>query len=106
MSGDRFVPVTNLARLRQLLCTYFDDSELRDLCFDLGVDYESLPGEGKGDKARELIAYLGRRGCISRLIKKCASQRPHVYWGATKKKRHGTAVPPRSIYYHILPQSQ
>ena len=98
MSGDRFIPETNLARLRQGLRTCFNDSELRDLCFDLGVDYESLPGEGKGDKARELIAYLGRRSCIPRLIEKCDLERPQVYWGVMKKKEwHSTAVLPRSI---------
>lgn len=39
----------------------FSDSELRDLCFELHIDYESLPGEGKAAKARELVSYCERR---------------------------------------------
>ena len=55
------------AKLRQILVKYFSESELRDLCFDLRVDYESLPGEGKGDKARELVTYSERHGRIFEL---------------------------------------
>jgi tetratricopeptide (TPR) repeat protein len=58
---------TDLVRLRQTLTGLFDDGELRTLCFDLGIDYQSLPGEGKADKARELVAYCDRHGRIAEL---------------------------------------
>ncbi len=65
------VPMTpqheSLAQLREILATRFDEGELRTLCFDLGIDYADLPGEGKANKARELVAYLGRRGRFSEL---------------------------------------
>jgi hypothetical protein len=48
------------SRVRLLLVMHFNESELRDLCFDLGVDYESLPGHAKSDKARELLGYARR----------------------------------------------
>ncbi|MCP4358009.1 MAG: hypothetical protein GY796_08345 [Chloroflexi bacterium] len=32
------------------------------------MDYENLPGKSKGDKGRELIAFLERRGRVSELI--------------------------------------
>ena len=48
----------NLIKLRRTLIRCLDENELRDLCFDLGVDYESLRGEGKAAKVRELIAHL------------------------------------------------
>ena len=32
-----------LSQLRQNLIDHFSDGELRDLCFDLGVDHENLP---------------------------------------------------------------
>jgi hypothetical protein len=51
----------SLSRLRQILATRFSESELRTLCFDLGIDYDDLPGQEKASKARELIAYLERR---------------------------------------------
>jgi len=45
----------------------FDDQELRDLCFELGIDYENLPGEGKASKARELVSYCERHGRLDEL---------------------------------------
>ena len=58
-----------MVTLRQVLATRFSETELRDLCFDLGVDYESLPGESKADRARELVAYFARRHRLTRLIR-------------------------------------
>ena len=46
-----------LSRLRQILSYRFDVGELQTLCFELGVDYDDLPGSGKADKARELVEY-------------------------------------------------
>jgi hypothetical protein len=69
-----------LSNLRQVLNERFNESELRDLCFDLGVDYESLSGEGKADRARELIGYLQRRKRIPELIVKGEKQRPDIVW--------------------------
>jgi hypothetical protein len=71
--------VTN-QRLRQLLVEHFDESELRDLTFDLNVDYENLGGSGKSDKARALIGYLKRRGRLEELITLAQRRRSHVAW--------------------------
>jgi nucleoside phosphorylase len=60
-------PPAQLTQLRQSLVDHFNDQELRDLCFDMDIDYESLPGEGKASKARELVAFCERRGQISEL---------------------------------------
>lgn len=74
------------ARLRQILTHYFDESELRNLSFDLGVDYESLPGATKGDKARELVAYFERRDRLAELIQACHGLRPDASWWDTFDK--------------------
>jgi nucleoside phosphorylase len=66
--------------LRRLLIAIFNDGELRDLCFDLGIDYEDLPGQAKGDKARELVAYASRRGRMDELISQARSLRPNADW--------------------------
>ncbi|MCP4518188.1 MAG: hypothetical protein GY824_23525, partial [Delftia sp.] len=58
----------------------FDKEELLTLCFDLGVDYDDLRGEGKTNKARALITFLERRGQLAELIKTCSRQRPNVVW--------------------------
>jgi hypothetical protein len=65
---------------RLILTLHFDLEELRTLCFDLGVDYDSLRGEGKAAKARELIAYMQRRGQLDRLIAETKKLRPEVDW--------------------------
>ncbi len=72
-----------LAQMRQNLAEHFDLEELRTLCADLGVDYDSLRGEGKIAKARELVEYLDRTGRISELIAICVRQRPNVTWEYT-----------------------
>jgi tetratricopeptide (TPR) repeat protein len=70
----------NLTRLRQLLTRHFDSEELRTLCFDLGIDYEDLPSEGRAGKARELLVYLERRDRISELVELGKQLRPDISW--------------------------
>jgi len=54
-------PVT----LRRMLDDQFDLEEIKNLCFDLGIDFDDLRGEGK--KAREVVAYCQRRGRLQDL---------------------------------------
>lgn len=57
-----------------------DESELRDLCFfEIGVDYEDLPGQSKQDKVRELIKYCERHDLIDTLSVYCKKARPFAY---------------------------
>jgi hypothetical protein len=70
-----------LTGLRQILATHFDEGELRTLCFDLHIDYDDLPGAGKVNKARELVAYLERHGQIPNLLEVGKQLRPDVVWG-------------------------
>lgn len=67
------------AELRDRLNRFFNENELRDLCFDLGMDYESLPDQTKAGKARELVAYFERRGDLNRLIDRCRELRPKFF---------------------------
>ena len=69
-----------LTQLRQLLSKRFSDGELRTLCFDLGVEYEDLPGAGKADKARELVDYMDRYERLPDLIRLGRQARPDVPW--------------------------
>jgi hypothetical protein len=66
--------------LRETLATRFSDGELRTLCFDLGIDYDDLPGQGKGDKARELVAHCGRRHKLLELVSVGRAKRPDISW--------------------------
>lgn len=72
-----------LVNLRRILTERFDESELRTLCFDLGIEYENLPGLGKADKARELVAYSERHDHISDLVRVGKKQRPDIPWAET-----------------------
>jgi Effector-associated domain 7/SMODS-associated and fused to various effectors sensor domain len=72
------------AKFRQLLISVFNEGELRDHCFDLSVDYESLPGSGKSDKVRELMAYMERTTRIDELLDRCWHDRPHHPWHEVK----------------------
>ena len=78
--GQARQPAVAHTQLRQKLVTTFNVSELRTLCFDLGVDYEDIPGAAKEEMARELVAYFERNGRIPDLIQYCRSKRPHVAW--------------------------
>ena len=69
------------SELRQKLIEHFNDSELHDLSFDLGIDYESVAGSTRDAKARELISYLQRRNRLHELISLCRARRPSVSWG-------------------------
>jgi hypothetical protein len=76
--GNR--PVSDLSQLRQLLSVHFNESELQNLTFDLGLDYEMLAGPTKGDKARELLMHLWRSGRLPELVELCREMRPKVAW--------------------------
>ena len=93
ISTEPSVGQARLITLRQILTQRFDDGGLRTLCFDLGVDYDSLPGQGKADKARELVAYFDRRRQIYRLIEVGTQQRPDIDWGENVEVTGG--VPPK-----------
>ncbi len=54
----------------------FNESELQDLCFRLGVDYENLGGAGKAARAQALISYLHRRGRVGELMEVVKEMRP------------------------------
>jgi len=66
--------------LRLILVMRFDLEEIRTLCFDLEVDFDSLRGEGKAAKARELIIHLQNRRRLDKLISQIKQTRPDIEW--------------------------
>jgi hypothetical protein len=71
--------------LLQILRENFSESELEDLCFDLGVDYEILGGNNKLAKARELIEYMERVGRYPELVQRAYDLRPKAPWPESVK---------------------
>ena len=67
-----------LARIRHVLVDSFDLEELRTLCFDLGMDFESLPGQSKPAKAREMVNYWRNRRDLSPLTDAIRTERGNI----------------------------
>ena len=87
----------DLAKLRRLLGTHLDEEGLRALCYDLGVDYGDLPGNGRRAKARELLAHMERRARVHEIVLYGRQLRPDVPWSTVlvqgKEAQTNPAVP-------------
>lgn len=70
--------VERLKLLRDCIVSHFDDSELRDMCFSLGVNYDDLGGDGINDKARELILRMNRLDRFHEVLDYCQLHRPNA----------------------------
>jgi hypothetical protein len=68
----------DLLRLHRFIGQHYDLEELRTLCFDLGIRYDDLGGEGIGAKARELVLLLGRCGRFDQLLIALRQSRPQL----------------------------
>ena len=68
----------NQLTLRRALDDGYNGDELRDLCFELGIDYEDLPGETQSAKARELVLYAKRHNLVAQLVAMVIAARPHL----------------------------
>ena len=53
--------------LNDFIIQHFSLGEVRDLCFQLGLDSDDLDGSTRSEKARELVEYLRRRGRLADL---------------------------------------
>jgi len=71
---------TQIIHLYDNIKESFDLNELRDLCFRLNVNYESLSGDNFDEKIRQMIFYLQRRNQISDLVQLGLELRPNVEW--------------------------
>ncbi|MBK7916817.1 MAG: TIR domain-containing protein [Chloroflexi bacterium] len=71
---------TTLSHLYQLLDQFFNEEELRTLCFDLDIDYDNLGGRGKAANARELVQRLQREGRLPDMLTLTRQRRPQVLW--------------------------
>jgi hypothetical protein len=69
---------------RQFGCKLMNDcldmNEVRDLCFDLQVDFDNLLGERKIDKIKALVGLFYRQNLLDVLINWLHGIRPDVDW--------------------------
>jgi formylglycine-generating enzyme required for sulfatase activity len=66
--------------LRRLINEKFNESELRNLYFDLDIGYDDFSSGGKLDKVRELILWAERNSQDDNLISKLEIAKPGVLW--------------------------
>lgn len=64
--------------LLQILPELFSIVELRELCVDLGVNYELVQGTTISELSMELIAYMKRRNRLDDLVKRIKEVRPNI----------------------------
>jgi formylglycine-generating enzyme required for sulfatase activity len=76
-----------LTQLRKLLIAHFSLDELRVLCFDMGLEYEELPGNTRSTKMHGLIEYLQRRGELPKLLAEASELRPTITWPTFAAKK-------------------
>lgn len=69
-----------LTATSQGLLACFSLSELQTLCFDLGVDYDELPGAEMVEKVQHLMETLQRGNHLPELLAYCREQRPAYGW--------------------------
>ena len=67
-----------LADLRQLIAERCSLEEIQTWCFDLGLDWEELPGQAKSAKVREMLLRLGRRRALGDLQAALLRSRPDL----------------------------
>jgi hypothetical protein len=89
------------ADLRQKLDAHFNETDLRVLCFDLGADYENLPGRAKVEKIISLIEYLEHRVRIVELLRACCTQRPNVAWNLSETRTELVSAALRGLIHQI-----
>ena len=68
------------AQFRQQISNSFDIEELKTLCFDLELDYDTISGENKDAKIRELIKLMQRKDRMPQLVLQLKKSRPNKNW--------------------------
>ena len=65
-------------RTLRALVDHFNMEELKTLSFELGVDIDALPGEGRRGKARELVVFMTKQLRLYELVAYIWIHRPRL----------------------------
>ncbi|MCA9934169.1 MAG: ATP-binding protein [Ardenticatenaceae bacterium] len=68
----------NQTQLLDLLLSYFNDKDLRELSFRLEIPYEDLSGDNRREKAISLLEMCRTHGRMPDLFTEMGSMRPHL----------------------------
>ncbi len=71
------------ATFQDQMAQAFSLDDLREICFELDVNFDSVPGETIDRKTLELYSHMERRGDVYRLAAVCEKLRPKMNWVIT-----------------------
>jgi len=75
---DKHPPLNYRRELRKLIVKYFDKEKLRTMCFDLGVNFDDLRGDGIENNVISLISHFIKFGRLHELINYCKDELPEA----------------------------
>lgn len=76
------LPTLDRKALFNLIFKHFDLNEIKGVCFEMDIEYESLPGDGtRDDKVRELIKHCDRHNRKYELLHNLRELRPAAFEG-------------------------
>jgi hypothetical protein len=82
MNDSSFTNLSPLTQLRRQMADCLSLAELQLLCFDLGINYDELPGAALSPKITGLLRVVGRDGRWSDLITTLSHTYRHTTWAA------------------------
>ena len=72
------VPPPDGMMVLQVLDRYFNENDLQEILFEMGIDDENLPGDTKRAKMRELVEWAQLRAYIPKLVSIMKQKRPFL----------------------------
>lgn len=85
----------DLAQLHKSLVDLFSEEQLKTICeIHLGIDYDSLEGDGKRAKAREIVKEIRRNQRNGELVGLIATMRPGAVQMQTGRLGRILGIPP------------
>lgn len=99
-------------QIYEALTKRYNDSEFKQLCFSLQIDYDNLSGSSKSDKMRELVMLFERRERLPELVRilvpqavvpAAASSATDFRQQATEKIRKGELEEALQIMFDHVP---
>lgn len=69
-----------IIQLKDKINKHFSTSEFKELLFELGIDFDNIPGGTKIERIIELVNQLNNNDRLSELIAVCQKHRPNVIW--------------------------
>ena len=80
ITGQAFEQTKDRAEFVDNMVKSLNQEEFRDLCFELEVNYDTLPGSELRSKSRELYLMMERNGRLRELGQRLQAKRPLVSW--------------------------